>query len=344
VDLLSEITNAAGITAEGKPLPAKLDLLDAADFVAAPLEPPAELIQGVLHRGSKLVLGGGSKSFKTWTLLDLALSVAYGKPWLGFPTTPGRVLFLNFEIAPWSWQSRVQAVMQARGMAAEPGRLSLANLRGKAAAFRLLIPQIREAAGTDFALIVLDPVYKLYGGADENKAGDVAELLNALEELAVASGAAVAFGAHFSKGNQSQKESIDRISGSGVFARDPDSLLIFTRHEEQDAFTIDATLRNFPPTDPFVVRWQFPLMQRDANLDPGKLKKAPGGAPKRYSADDILEVLGDKSLSASDWQKLCENEIGAKSSSFYALLKELRESKRVIKSRISGGWIKACKP
>lgn len=37
--------------------------------------------------------------------------------------------------------------------------------------------------------------------------------------LTVETGAGVAFGSHFSKGNQIQKESIDRISGSGVFAR-----------------------------------------------------------------------------------------------------------------------------
>src|ERR1051325_5990145 len=34
--------------------------------------------------------------------------------------------------------------------------------------------------------------------------------------------AAVALAGHFTKGNASAKEAIDRISGSGVFARDPD--------------------------------------------------------------------------------------------------------------------------
>jgi len=37
----------------------------------------------------------------------------------------------------------------------------------------------------------------------------------------VKTGAAVGFGAHYSKGNQAGKEAIDRVSGSGVFARDP---------------------------------------------------------------------------------------------------------------------------
>src|SRR5206468_366871 len=100
------------------------------------------------------------------------------------------------------WQRRIQAVAQAKGIEIQPGKFSVWNLRGKAANFATLLPQVRETVKGDFSLIVLDPIYKLYGQTDENSAGDVAKLLNAIEDLAVESGAAVAFGAHFSKGNQ----------------------------------------------------------------------------------------------------------------------------------------------
>ena len=60
-----------------------------------------------------------------------------------------------------------------------------------------------------------------------------------------------------------------------MFARDPDSILNFTRHEQPDCFTVETTLRNHPPTEPFVVRWEFPLFIVDSTLDPAKLKK-PG--------------------------------------------------------------------
>ncbi len=99
--------------------------------------------------------------------------------------------------------------------------------------------------------------------------------MNSVEALAVKTGAAVAFGVHYSKGNQASKDAIDRVSGSGVFARDPDSLLNFTKHEEADCYTVEATLRNFPPLDPFVVRWKYPLFTRDTGLDPAALK-VPG--------------------------------------------------------------------
>ena len=92
------------------------ELIDAADFLAAPLESPLELVAGILHRGSKLAFGGSSKSFKTWCLLDLAISVATGADWLGRRTAQGKVLFLNFEIQPHAWQRRIAAVARAKGV------------------------------------------------------------------------------------------------------------------------------------------------------------------------------------------------------------------------------------
>src|SRR3954470_23651854 len=48
---------------------------------------------------------------------------------------------------------------------------------------------------------------------------------------------------HFAKGNAAAKETIDRISGSGVFARDPDSLITFTKHEEQGSQGSHLTIK-----------------------------------------------------------------------------------------------------
>src|SRR3954462_16003810 len=87
---------------------------------------------------------------------------------------------------------------------------------------------------------------------------------------------------HFAKGNAAAKETIDRISGSGVFARDPDSLIPFTKHEEEGAFTVEMVLRNLPPVEPFVVKWEWPLFRRASQLDPARLKQA-GGRPARFT-------------------------------------------------------------
>jgi transcriptional regulator with XRE-family HTH domain len=49
---------------------------DALDLIKRNPEVPPVLVEGIVHQGSKLVLGGASKSNKTWVLIDLALSIA----------------------------------------------------------------------------------------------------------------------------------------------------------------------------------------------------------------------------------------------------------------------------
>jgi hypothetical protein len=226
-------------------------------------------------------------------LLDLAISVATGTEWWGRRTTSGRVLYVNLEIQRPFFAKRIRSICGARSITISPGELDVWNLRGYAADLdELVVKILKKIMDKRYALIILDPIYKCLGDRDENKAGDIAGLMNAIERLTVESGAAVAFGAHFSKGNQSMKESIDRIGGSGVYARDPDTILVMTQHQEEDAFTIEATLRNLPPVDPFCVSWTFPVMKLADELDPAELKQ--GGTRAKIPTDDEFVALFPK--------------------------------------------------
>jgi hypothetical protein len=300
----------------------------AEELLLHPPQKPAEVIEGLLHQGCKMVLGGASKSNKTWVLTDLAISVATGAPWWGFPTVRGRVLYVNFELGEAFFAERIKFVASAKRV--DPSRtLDIWNLRGYAADFEKLEPEIIRMAGRQYALICLDPTYKLLGGRDENRAGDIASLLNAFERLALETDAAVAFGAHFSKGNQAAKESMDRIGGSGVFARDPDTILTLTRHEKEGSFTVEPILRNHPPVAPFVVGWDFPLMYRDDTLDPANLKKSKIGRDSRYKVDDLsaqltagIEQSAAAGLKTTDFQQRVCGELGMSRATFYDLLKQ----------------------
>ncbi len=333
-----QIRDVPDIDAEAQAADSLPPIVDAAEFLAGKVVLPRELVHGILHQGSKMVLGGGSKTFKTWTLVDLAVAVATGEPWLSFKTARGRVLFLNFEIQPGFFQRRLSAVAGEKRVTLAKGQFDLWNLRGHATGYNLLLPRIAERLrDSGYALIVLDPVYKLYGSTDENSASGVGQLLNAIESLAVDTGAAVAFGAHYSKGNQAGKEAIDRISGSGVFARDPDSILNFTQHEELECFTVEATLRNFKPIEPFVVRWHYPLMRRDESLDPKRLRKAVG-RKREYGPADLLKVLPDGGLSLGDWKRAADEESGMSGSTFNRLRRDLLKLGKVFKSDTTKKW------
>ena len=323
--------------ANGKPS-SKLELVNAASFMALDIPEPDQVIKGVLHQGSKFCIGGASKACKTWAMLDLALSVANGQPWMGFDTTRGRVLYLNFEIQNFAWQKRIRIVSENRKID-DLSNIELINLRGQTSDYAVFMPKLIETSKEEkFALVIIDPIYKLYGQSDENSARDVANLLNSIERLAVESNSAIAYASHFSKGNQSQKEALDRVSGSGVFARDPDCLLILTRHAEEDAFTVESILRNFAPVQPFVVRWKFPLLTRDETLDPEDLKK-PGGRQVQFAPTELTDFLSNKSLSTSEWCKISMTELGMSRRTFFNSLKRLELEGLILKSKINQKWV-----
>jgi hypothetical protein len=144
------------------------------------------------------------------------------------------------------------------------------------------------------SLVILDPIYKTLPArsGSENDSAMITQLLNEVELITVETGAAVLFCSHFSKGNQAEKEVMDRVSGSGAWARDPDSLLMMTAHEADESFTVDGVLRNLPPIKPFVVHWEYPLFVRDQDADPTKLKKAgSAGRPVEHSPEQLMERL-----------------------------------------------------
>ena len=258
-----------------------------------------------------MVLGGGSKTNKTWALMDLAWAVAQGEFWLGHKCTKARVLYLNMELLAPFFDSRVRDIESARGGSrTQPGDFVAWHLRGVRADLLKFAAEIRERSkDAPFGLIVVDPIYKALGDRDENKAGDMGELMGELETLCRDTGAAVIFGAHFSKGNQAGKESIDRISGSGATARDADTILTFTRHEQADAFVVEGTLRNFKSFDPYVARFTFPRFIRDDSLDPARLKEARAGRPGK-EATVILDVLTNKPMTLKEWESEAQERLG----------------------------------
>ena len=141
-------------------------------------------------------------------------------------------------------------------------------------------------------MIIFDPIYKLMNGRNENAAGEMAEFLNPLETLAEQTGAAVIYSHHFAKGLASSKEQLDRASGSGVFARHADGIITITPHEEENAFVVEATLRNLRAPAPFVMRWGYPLMKLADELDPKRLKSKVG-AKAKYTVAAVVSCLTD---------------------------------------------------
>ncbi len=188
------------------------------------LSPP--LIDGILRQGHKMLLAGPSKAGKSYALIELCCAVAEGRPWLGFDCAQGRILYVNLELDRASCLHRFKDVYTALGWAPENlDKIDIWNLRGKSVPMDKLAPKlIRRAAKKDYIAIVIDPIYKVITG-DENSADQMANFCNQFDKVCTELGCAVIYCHHHSKGAQGGKRSMDRASGSGVFARDPDALL-----------------------------------------------------------------------------------------------------------------------
>ena len=189
-----------------------------------PLAPP--LIDGVLRQGHKMLIAGPSKAGKSFALIELCAAIAEGREWLGWKCTQGKVLYVNLELDDASCKHRLREVYGALGLA--PNNITsidIWNLRGKSVPMDKLAPKlIRRAAKRSYIAIIIDPIYKVITG-DENSADQMAHFCNQFDKVCTELGCAVIYCHHHSKGAQGGKRSMDRASGSGVFARDPDALL-----------------------------------------------------------------------------------------------------------------------
>lgn len=188
------------------------------------LSPP--LIENVLRQGHKMLLAGPSKAGKSYALIELCCAIAEGERWISWDCAQGKIMYVNLELDRASCLHRFKDVYNALGW--KPRNLNnidIWNLRGKSVPMDKLAPKlIRRAQKKNYIAIIIDPIYKIITG-DENSADQMAAFCNQFDRVCTELGAAVIYCHHHSKGSQGSKRSMDRASGSGVFARDPDALI-----------------------------------------------------------------------------------------------------------------------
>lgn len=204
------------------------------------LSPP--LIDHVLRQGHKMLIAGPSKAGKSFLQIEMCIAIAEGRKWLTWQCAQGRVMYVNLELDRPSCLHRFKDVYNAMGIPAKNlQNIDIWNLRGNSIPMDKLAPKlIRRAAKKDYIAIVIDPIYKVITG-DENSADQMANFCNQFDKVCNELGCAVIYCHHHSKGSQGNKKSMDRASGSGVFARDPDALLDLIELEQTESLQKQET-------------------------------------------------------------------------------------------------------
>ena len=135
------------------------------------------------------------------------------------------------------------------------------------------------------------------------------QFCNQFDKICTETGCSTIYCHHHSKGAQGMKKAMDRASGSGVFARDPDAQLDmiqleltaelknYVRDGNATAWRLESSLREFPNIQPVNFWFEYPIHRLDTS---GELEKANAEgsmaanlnkSSKRTSAEDRHSAL-----------------------------------------------------
>lgn len=248
-------------------------LTNLAEELKSPPKLPEELIEGVLRCGHKMLISGSSKAGKSFLLMELAVALSEGATWLGFKCKKSKVLYVNLEIDPASCINRFSEIYKALKIPPKNSKdISIWNLRGHAVPLDKLVPKLlRRINNLHYDAVIIDPIYKVITG-DENNASEMGAFCNQFDKICNETGCATIYCHHHSKGAQGFKKAMDRASGSGVFARDPDAQLDMIQLEADSdflnsyadsvsdtAWRLECSLREFANFKPKNFWFRYPI-------------------------------------------------------------------------------------
>lgn len=309
------------------------------DIFDHPVPEPPAIIEGVLRKGAKMICTGDSKSGKTCLLTNLAVCIAEGWEWLGHQCAQGRVLYINMEVMQSDFETRYLSIYKAYGKPASvqgKNNFEWWNLRGKAETLEKLAPKIiRRCRGKNYLAIIVDPIYKVQGG-DENSAEAIGRFCALFDQIAEETGASMIYVHHHAKGAAGGKKAMDRMSGSGVFARDADAIIDFSslildanEKEMLGALTgklgvppiplrLEMVLRSFRTPEPLNLFFEFPLHVLDTMhlLDHATVEGSPE-AGRRQSPNNQRSDSDKKAMVDACFDSVVRSDGTAKFSDMY---------------------------
>lgn len=136
------------------------------------------LIDGILPRGTVVLMSGREGSMKSWLALDWALAVSEGREWLGRRSQTGSVLYLDAEMPLDLFAQRISDME-----ASSSSRFHVMSWqKGDEFPSALDAPLLQHAAKWH-ALIVIDTMRRFMGPLKENSCDDMAVLTHAAKQL-----------------------------------------------------------------------------------------------------------------------------------------------------------------
>jgi hypothetical protein len=242
------------------------------------------VVENIIAEATKTILLGFPDSGKSWLAWDMALAVATGTPWLGFPTTRGRVLYMD-EDTPGQVEvkRRITRLLMGRGLSpTSPLDVAITHQIGFSLTDHDKMHLLNNTLGVlSPKLVIMDSLVKVLGVEEENDAIAMAGALTALNPLIKEHCCAFLLIDHRRKGSSGTQ--VEWARGSGAKVAEVDRMLAIDDH------TISiAKSRIAVPMDPF----GFDIKDVDADSTRIELSGVGGRTNAQAVVLDAIKAKG----------------------------------------------------
>lgn len=216
------------------PPPQRLEAISAADLQKMELPPVQFIINGLLPVGLGLLVSP-PKFGKSWMVLDMGLSIADGRQFLGHSTMPGGCLYLALEDSLNRLKDRMQKVL--KGAPAPAGfDYAVKCLDLSHGLLEQLAGYLRDKPET--RMIIIDTLQKVRGqsGGKENAYTADYREMGLLKTFADQHGICVLLVHHLRK-MADDGDPFNRISGTAAIFGAADVAMVLSREKRQDTQT-----------------------------------------------------------------------------------------------------------
>lgn len=226
----------------------------ASDWLKEADTPEEPVIKGLFDAGDRVAVVGQSKARKSFYALQMAVCIAAGDPFLGYEAERMVTLVYNGEIKASAYRRRLRRMTEVLKIGADK-LTGLHILNGAEvdtpATFDSILAEARRVKA---GLVIADPAYMLIDG-DETDQTAVKAAVTSMKKFGAA-GITLVCVYHGTKGKMGDRQAIDRIAGSGIFARDMATLVSLVEHaSEVDHAVMTTITRNHAPVEPVSVKF-----------------------------------------------------------------------------------------
>ncbi len=205
------------------------------------------LVEGLMPLGGITLLSGAPESYKTWAMLDTAVSVAEGKPLFGrFQTTQTKVLIIDEESGERILQERLVALRVT-----ESTSIFTESMKGVILSKEYVNKLIEWCDKNEIGLVVADSLSRIHKG-DESTAKDMSALFALVRQLTI-KGISVVILHHNRKSTPGIGYSANDIRGSSDILASVDSSIALSTKRTGHVDVVQVKNRIASKERPFTI-------------------------------------------------------------------------------------------